>query len=119
MQHYVHHLPGRLRIRVAAIKGNTTRARGLESILQAKEGVATVEANPLTGSVLIHYDPAATTGEALAAIVTGDQVAAPLAQIPEGLFTERLLQRVIRSAAAHLAEMVIERAAIALLATIL
>lgn len=108
MRHYIHHLPGRLRIRLAGVKGNANEARSLELLLQEQKGVASVEANPLTGSVLIYYNPAMVTGQALAAIVTGRQLDI---RTHERLFTDWLMQ--------HLAEVVIEKAVIALVAALL
>jgi hypothetical protein len=92
---------------MAGVKGNANEARNLESMLQAQNGVASVEANPLTGSILIHYDPAVTTGEALAAIMTGRPFDL---RTSEGSFTGRLTQ--------HLTELMIEKAVIALIAAL-
>jgi hypothetical protein len=53
----VHALDGRLRIKVQAIKQNAVAAASLEHSLRDVKGVKAVKANPLTGSVLISYDP--------------------------------------------------------------
>jgi hypothetical protein len=53
----VHALDGRLRIKVQAIKQNALAAASLEQSLLEVKGVKAVKANPLTGSVLISYDP--------------------------------------------------------------
>jgi heavy-metal-associated domain-containing protein len=53
----VHAIDGRLRVRIPAIKRNAGAAVSLEQSLRRVRGVKGVRANPLTGSVLIHYDP--------------------------------------------------------------
>jgi copper chaperone CopZ len=53
---YLHALDGRLRIKVAAVKGSSRKAQEIERQLQMYDGITQVTANPTTGSVLIHYD---------------------------------------------------------------
>jgi len=53
---YLHALDGRLRIKVAAVKGSLQTAREIERQFQACYGITQVTANPITGSVLILYD---------------------------------------------------------------
>ncbi|HEX8949910.1 MAG TPA: hypothetical protein VF790_13155 [Dissulfurispiraceae bacterium] len=57
MSCYMHHIPGRLRIKSPAIKRNSAAAGELKAMLGAVHGVETVGINPLTGSVLVHYNP--------------------------------------------------------------
>jgi hypothetical protein len=62
----VHALPGRVRLKVAGVKGNPGLAGKVRKKLAAVPGIRQVEANPVTGNVLIHYDHAAIqTAEAL------------------------------------------------------
>jgi copper chaperone CopZ len=56
---YAHVLQGRLRIKVAGVKGSPEGAARVEAHLASIDGVFAVAANPMTGSVLVHYDPAA------------------------------------------------------------
>jgi hypothetical protein len=52
----VHFLPGRVRLKVHAAKGNAAYiARVREAFLEVP-GIRSLEANPITGSVLIIYD---------------------------------------------------------------
>src|SRR5689334_13348950 len=55
----LHATSGRIRIRVPDIKGNPPLAREIQQQLSGFRGVRRVEANPVTGSVLLLYDPAA------------------------------------------------------------
>jgi len=57
---YIHHVPGRLRIKVPTIKGNPFSARKLEEKLQGLAGTISARANTVTGSIVVHYDTAAT-----------------------------------------------------------
>src|SRR2546430_10800149 len=55
---FLHMLDGRLRVKVADVKGSPTGAALVEAELGELQGVNRVPANPLTGSVLVLYDPA-------------------------------------------------------------
>lgn len=54
----VHHLPGRLRLRSAALKGNVRSIERCRIQLGLINGVISAEPNPHTGSFLLKYDPA-------------------------------------------------------------
>lgn len=53
---YVHMIEGRLRIKVPEIKGSPDHARLLEARLIDLDGVLHVQANVLTGNVLVLFD---------------------------------------------------------------
>lgn len=57
----VHALPGRLRLKVPRVKGDAAFARRVEERLRAVPALRQVTAVPLTGSVVVHYDPHAIT----------------------------------------------------------
>lgn len=54
---YVHALAGRLRIKIPKIKGSGALAQELEEHLQEFTGIESVSANPITGNVLVLYNP--------------------------------------------------------------
>lgn len=56
----VHFTPGRLRVRMARLKDNPALAQQMQTLLADVDGVDDVKVNPLTGSLLLHYDPAQT-----------------------------------------------------------
>ncbi|MEX3789244.1 copper chaperone CopZ [Paraburkholderia youngii] len=62
MQEYIplqyHLVPGRLRLKIASVKGNEARARFVETRLREVDGVRDVCANKLTGSLIVRFDPA-------------------------------------------------------------
>ena len=49
-------VPGRARVRVPELRGAPAVARALASRLSGHQAVRTVHVNPLTGSVLVHFD---------------------------------------------------------------
>jgi copper chaperone CopZ len=55
---YIHVLNGRLRIKVAELKGLPMKALEVEGQLHVIDGITHVRANPTTGNVLVLYDPA-------------------------------------------------------------
>lgn len=52
-----HHLPGRLRLWSALLKGNARASEETQRHLAEIRGVTSARANPTTGSVLLEYDP--------------------------------------------------------------
>src|SRR5438105_12846113 len=58
-----HHVPGRLRLRSAALKSNASASKQARHQLAQIRGVTATSANPTTGSVLLEYDPS-TAGRA-------------------------------------------------------
>jgi len=55
MKHYVHHIPGRLRVTTPWIKRNPTSVERVEGLLTAIRGIDSVVINPVTGSILVEY----------------------------------------------------------------
>ena len=54
---YIHTISGRIRIKIGKVRGAEDAARRLEEQLSVHTGVHVVQANPVTGNVLIEYDP--------------------------------------------------------------
>ncbi len=75
--HYLHHTPGRLRVRTPELKRNQHRAGAVLELLQDADGVKSVELNPLTGSVTIHYAPSRTDCASLIARLSDRGVVDP------------------------------------------
>jgi copper chaperone CopZ len=63
----LHALPGRMRVQLAGWPRGGHCA--VEARLRQVPGVHSVQANPLTGNVLIHFDPTATDEQTLLAVV--------------------------------------------------
>ena len=64
MSYYVHHVPGRVRVRIPAIRRNPYKAIEVENLLDL-EGVDNVEINHLTGSVVVIFNPDVLSAQAL------------------------------------------------------
>lgn len=54
----VHHIPGRMRIRAPFLRGAVADLDQLNELLLPVEGLKHVDFSPITGSVLLYYDPA-------------------------------------------------------------
>ena len=54
---FIHQTYGRMRVRVATLKGNLPFCRILMSDIAALPGVRHVSANDVTGSIVVRYDP--------------------------------------------------------------
>lgn len=52
----IHILPGRIRLKVPALKADPVRARAVQERIAPKAGIRKVEVNPATGSVLVFFD---------------------------------------------------------------
>ena len=59
----LHVLDGRLRIKVPEVKHAPQKAAEVIHTLQRAYGITSVHANPTTGSVLVFYEPHATSPE--------------------------------------------------------
>jgi copper chaperone CopZ len=59
MEHYIHTVPGRLRVKNPILKYNQRKCELAKTTLQGLPGVHEVKTNPATGSVIIRYDAAA------------------------------------------------------------
>lgn len=70
----VHSLPGRLRLKIPARRGDAGYFAALSAALRACPGVQSVETNAMTAGVLIHYPPPLTAADLAAAAAA----AAPL-----------------------------------------
>ena len=57
----VHAIPGRIRLKIPQVRGNSALAAAVEARLSGLAGVRRVEANPVTGSVLVLFETTGTT----------------------------------------------------------
>ncbi len=63
MSYYVHSVPGRLRIKIPMVRCEPGVGREVVEIVEHIRGVRHVEVNPVTGSVVVRYDPKWTRSE--------------------------------------------------------
>lgn len=57
MRYYMHHVPGRLRVKIPQIRYRPHTAQAAIMLLSGIDGVDEVKANTVTGSLVVHYDP--------------------------------------------------------------
>jgi hypothetical protein len=87
----MHHLPGRLRLRSPALKGNSLASEEARANLAAINGVTSAAANPTTGSLLLQYDPATVAPERIIHVLAAHGfVTAEQSTAREGSWTNRL-----------------------------
>ena len=73
----VHHLPGRIRLRHQAIYRDTSLANRLRGVIENLAGVLEFAVWPVTGSVLIRFDPDLITSAYLLQVLDHAQVHSP------------------------------------------
>lgn len=57
MSYYIHKVPGRIRLKSPMIKKNKDVADDIKKALSTITGIATVDINLVTGSLLVNYNP--------------------------------------------------------------
>lgn len=57
MGSYMHNVPGRLRVKTPSLKSTSAGADEITDCFGHLDGIRGVNLNPVTGSVVIHYDP--------------------------------------------------------------
>ena len=113
MSCYVHNLPGRLRVRIPAVKGKPAKAEKLINQLNALAGVTSVAANPVTVSILIRYDSATINAEACLAFLH-----IPVPGISSPSRTRRLTSKMAEAAIWYVLEKTLERCFLLILAAL-
>ena len=63
----VHDLPGRLRFRTSRVKGDRRAAAALRRRARALPGITRAILNPVTGSLILHYEGGPDTRDAIVA----------------------------------------------------
>jgi hypothetical protein len=121
----LHQIPGRVRVRVAGVKRDPSRACALAAWLQSQEGVVAAVVSPVTGSALIHYRAAATSADRLLSRMRAERFidAPPVAPIRPMSVSAARRPRIENAIAGlvvrTLAEAVLERSLVALVAAVL
>jgi copper chaperone CopZ len=69
MSYYIHNVPGRLRIKSPVVRRNDHAASEIRKALSEIGGIATVDINLTTGSILINYNPKVVKSQDIAALL--------------------------------------------------
>lgn len=114
MSNHVHHVPGRLRVRVPELKHCAAKAAALRSELIAFSGITEVECHVVTGSVIVYYRPESTDLRPVHRLL-GCKQTAPQPWTAETQGSSKLTRAILMFAL----EKAIERALPALIASVL
>jgi hypothetical protein len=118
---YVHHVPGRLRVKTLAFKRNESGARQIKYYLEGMRGVLDAEINILTGSIVVKYDVCLVSSTTILNILRDQgyiQNSHCLTANQAAHRTHRA-QKIADTLVAKLIETVVERSAIALIAAVI
>ncbi len=69
MTYYMHSIPGRLRLKIPAIRRNPEEAKAIQALLKGLEGMESIRANTITGSLVVKYEPGRSLKERILAIL--------------------------------------------------
>lgn len=124
MPQYVHHVPGRLRVKCLLLKGNASSAEAVMQLLNAEDGISSCEVNLITGSVLVRYDETTTSAyRVLDLLAQGGYIGAGVELHAQGQSREETVsgvgKMVSKAVMDALVERLVERSAVALVGAIL
>ena len=130
MSHYLHHVPGRLRLKDRSLKNSEDKAAEIRALCTQLPGIKAIELNTLTGSLLVHYDKATENAAQILGLLFANGV---ISSIPEarprvvpkrlhGPLRERTTDSMAEAVATFLADLVVDkvlpRAAMALVSAV-
>jgi copper chaperone CopZ len=124
--HRVHHVPGRLRLRIAALKRNPGRAKAVQDLIEGRPGITSVDASALTGSVTVLYDTGTMTPAEILRVLrehgfvvaAGTEVAPVGAADSDAAVTTEVGDFLAKVLVGAVLEKVVERSALALIAAL-
>lgn len=118
MAHYIHHVPGRLRVKTPALKRNEPRAQQVKICLERMHGVLEADVSTVTGSIVIKYDVCLVGS---AAILDALSAQGHIQNMPANPTTHGAhpAQKVADSFITKLVETALERSAVALIAALI
>lgn len=122
MTHYLHHVPGRIRVRSMAVKRNPAKAETVRAALSGLDGVHEVDVRTVTGSITINYDADVTSMQDIVGLMKARGYIAATAptqttQAFDGLTPQT--DKVAKFVAGMAVEKVLERSATALIAALI
>ncbi|HTY24826.1 MAG TPA: hypothetical protein VMC85_16975 [Desulfomonilaceae bacterium] len=65
MGYYLHEIPGRMRIKIPALRRNSDEAVEIQGLLEDLNGITSTFVNTITGSIVVRYDPEIVTSGAI------------------------------------------------------
>jgi hypothetical protein len=124
MSHYLHHVPGRLRIKTPHLKRNEAKAAKVCSLLEAVEGIQTCQVNTITGSAVVTYTPELTSPERILHLLKEYEYVAAHVSVEKGngslaRSVDNITENVGKALFGVVVEKALERSALALIGAIL
>lgn len=122
MSHYIHHVPGRLRVKMLQLKRNEAKAAEVCKLLACTDGVSNCEVKTLTGSVVISYDADLTNSKKLVSLLKEHGYIAEIATVDNGKSDQRMANTVgavTENVGKALLGFAVERSTVALIGAIL
>jgi hypothetical protein len=117
MSHYLHHVPGRLRLKALSFRNSEDKVAEIRALCAQLPGINAIELNTLTGSLLVRYDKASVNSTQILGLLFTNGL---ITSIPEarpkvtsnlfgGPVRERAADTVAEAVAKLLAKVVIEK----------
>lgn len=129
MSHYIHHVPGRLRIKTLNLKRNEAKAMQVCRLLRRTDGVENCEVKTLTGSIVISYDGDITNAKQLINMLKEHGIIAEFSdyESTDTQNSENIASRTISTATGNVGKVIlgfvvekaVERSAVALIGALL
>jgi len=110
MGYYLHEVPGRVRIKIPALKRNPEAARTLENLVKRASGVESVSVNTVTGSVLVQFNPEMIKCRTILALVAREGYLDLNASISHRNHVDSVSSRFAEAASKALLGLVLDRA---------
>ena len=115
MSSYLHVMDGRLRVKIPETKRSVSKALHVEQMIRSLPGTTRVTANPTTGNVLVLFDSARLTHDEILSALKKAGYLREQVSTTSFQFTARMVDTVSHAVARSVAEVVMERAILALL----
>ena len=115
MSSYLHVMDGRLRVKIPETKRSVSKALHVEQMIRSLPGTTRVTANPTTGNVLVLFDSAQLTHDEILSALKKAGYLREQVSTTSFQFTARMVDTVSHAVARSVAEVVMERAILALL----
>ena len=87
MSHYLHHVPGRLRLKDRSLKSSEETGTEIRALCTQLPGIRAIELNTLTGSLLVRYDKASVNSTQILGLLFTNGV---ITAIPEALAHDQM-----------------------------
>lgn len=117
---YMHHVPGRLRIKSPVLKRNEHEAKAVQKLLLDQQGILRSEVNTLTGSILILYDGSVVQVQWIVGLLKRQGYVAPSVLVhPAALSFKQPMTGAGEALLKVLVEAMVERSAAALISALL